>query len=75
MKVAFRYCTICDCRAVWVEEPVPDLESATVWHCRYCGTEEKPTDDTDRGILEVPPPLKPRPKDGVELQIPQETNG
>ena len=24
------------------EDSVPDLESATVWHCLYCGNEKRP---------------------------------
>lgn len=37
-----RWCGHCQAVTPHAEETVPDLESATVWHCLYCGTEIRP---------------------------------
>ncbi len=70
MKVKNKYCSVCGKKTYWTEDTVPDLESATVWHCLECGTEERPDDYTDRGTTSDYPPVKPRNPGGIELKIP-----
>lgn len=70
MKVKTKYCIICKEKTLWIEDTVPDLESATVWHCMGCGTEERPDDYTDRGTTADYSPRKPRSPGGIELEIP-----
>lgn len=35
-------CETCKCKTPHTEDIVYDRESATVWHCLYCGTEFRP---------------------------------
>ena len=35
-------CSQCHADTPHVEDAVPDKESATVWHCLYCGNEYRP---------------------------------
>ncbi len=70
MKTKTKYCSICDKKTIWVEDAVSDLESATVWHCLECSTEERPDDYTDRGNPETIPPVRPRNSSGIEMKIP-----
>ena len=42
MAVLNMYCEQCKTNTPHVESKVADLESATVWHCLYCGNERRP---------------------------------
>jgi len=37
-----KFCKSCNKQTPHVEMEVPDLESATVWVCLYCGEEQRP---------------------------------
>ena len=42
MKIHPFKCKKCQVVTPHAEDSVPDGESATVWHCLYCGTERRP---------------------------------
>jgi len=42
MRVHPLKCKKCQVITPHAEDTVPDSESATVWHCLYCGTERRP---------------------------------
>jgi len=42
MPVWMTKCEKCGGVTPHKEDSVPDLESATVWHCLYCGNEKRP---------------------------------
>ncbi len=67
LKIVIKLCPVCNYKTIFIEEPVPDLESATVWHCMDCGTEIRPDEFTDRGVGSTP--IKPQPNrpEGVRL--------
>lgn len=48
--VLMKFCKVCGIVTPHKEDPVPDKESATVWHCMYCGAEIKP--DEPGGAVE-----------------------
>ena len=50
MKIANKFCENCKQKTPHAEDMVMDRESATVWHCLYCGKETRPTDDTSFGV-------------------------
>ena len=41
-KVYTFQCDVCGFGTPHTEDPVPDKESATVFHCLYCGNEKRP---------------------------------
>ena len=43
-KVWNTTCAKCGCVTPHAEDPVPDKESATVWHCLFCGNEKRPNE-------------------------------
>jgi RNase P subunit RPR2 len=43
-KVWNTTCAKCGCATPHAEDPVPDKESATVWHCLFCGNEKRPNE-------------------------------
>jgi RNase P subunit RPR2 len=42
IKTATLFCERCQARTPHAEDIVADRESATVWHCLYCGEEQRP---------------------------------
>ena len=42
MKIETKFCKACNKNTPHVEDIVFDKESATVWHCVICGTEQRP---------------------------------
>jgi len=42
VKTATLYCENCQRRTPHAEDTVVDRESATVWHCLFCGHEQRP---------------------------------
>jgi hypothetical protein len=60
-------CSVCKEVTPHVEDLVPDKESATVWHCMYCGTERRPPENgtPNEGANRFPPrPVRPN-KDAI----------
>jgi hypothetical protein len=51
VKIINLPCEICKKKTPHAEEPVPDLESATVWHCIYCGNERRPDEGGGSKVL------------------------
>ncbi len=51
MKIFNFFCEVCNMKTPHVEDIVFDLESATVWHCIYCGHERRPD---EQGCSKVP---------------------
>lgn len=42
MKIINTKCDTCNVITPHAEDSVSDKESATVWHCLYCGREKRP---------------------------------
>ncbi len=42
MQLRLMTCVNCGPGSLHAEDPVPDGESATVWHCLKCGAERRP---------------------------------
>jgi len=49
------------------EDPVPNPESATVWHCLCCGNEQRPNEPGSPNEPAKPVRPVPRQPDGKEL--------
>ena len=71
MKLHSHLCKTCNRITIHVEDSVPDLESATVWHCLVCGTETRPNEPGTPNEP-VKPKSSPSPThDGMALPIKQ----
>jgi len=47
---------MCGIATLHQETPVPDIESATVWHCLICGHERRPNEPgSPNEPIELPP--------------------
>lgn len=55
MKTATLYCANCKKKTPHAEDTVVDRESATVWHCLFCGHDQRP----DGGNAKVSAKLAP----------------
>jgi hypothetical protein len=55
------YCPDCKQLTPHVEDIVFDLESATVWHCMFCGRERRPPEPGSPN--EPVEPVAPGPRD------------
>jgi hypothetical protein len=52
--VLYYFCEDCQVKTPHAEDAVPDRESATVWHCLYCGKEHRPPGGNSK-VLAQPP--------------------
>jgi hypothetical protein len=68
MRIWKTYCVICDEVTPHTEDPVPDKESATVWHCLFCGTWFRPFEPgspNEPSRLIPPDPVRPIGKEVI----------
>jgi len=68
MKIWNTACSHCGAATPHAEDDVPDLESATVWHCLYCGTEKRPNEPgtPNKPVLVS---IGPGPRKGIGEQL------
>ena len=58
MKIHNFFCNKCQEVTPHAEDTVPDSESATVWHCIFCGEEQRPDEPgTPNKPVAPPEPL------------------
>ena len=64
IKIRTMMCESCKKKTLHTESPVPVGETATMWHCLTCGTEQLPPDlDTDYRVPSRPKePVSPVPE-------------
>lgn len=68
MKIMMWNCPVCEELTPHAEDPVSDLESATVWHCVYCGTERRPEEPGSPNEPALPhDPIRPIGPVGMEV--------
>ena len=66
MPILRRFCKTCNQMTPHAEDAVPDIESATVWHCLFCGRESRPNEP---GSPNEPAKTIPPPKGGGKSNI------
>jgi hypothetical protein len=63
-------CNICGVPTLHEESAVADIESATIWHCPFCGNERRPNEPGKPNEGSKLPYFPVRPADGLVLSLP-----
>lgn len=61
MQIQMLVCSKCDKVTIHAEDPVPDMASATVWHCLNCGHERPPREPGSPNALAKLSPIPDGP--------------
>lgn len=69
MKIMMWDCPVCEQLTPHAEDPVTDLESATVWHCVFCGQERRPEEPSSPNEPALPDPIYPIKPVGMEKDV------
>ena len=62
-------CKLCGRLTIHAEDTVPDIESATVWHCLICGTERRPNEPGTPNEKAILPYSPLSPSDGAKIKV------